>query len=734
MTFRVRLLTACLVLFFAIISVLSIYVYQTETGRNERLTALRLTDATTHYLDSVDDQLDRLLAAMVSLDKVRAWTDGSPVEYVNERLMQYCRAFGGFDRMTLFDESGTIVADSHNVGVGAIEPNLPWRKGVSEPLGYHIGPDQEGGEDALYFQRRVTSRDGRLTRVIVGRVPFRFFASMIHGFRNYASREATNFEVILATAGGRQMYTSETIPWGAREWTELRESADRLWQTGRRHEVISDSRQVRIIALPGKKPGRDSYPWVLRIDAPKSELHSTSRQELREMALFGLFLGICSSLVIWLLARNLSKPVEELARHAAILGGGDFTALQRLESRGDEFGLLVDNFKQMGERLEESIRQLRDSEEKFRTVAEFTADWEYWLAPDMSFVFISPSCETVTGYRADEFFRDPGLMHRIIHPDDAAAAGEHFSGAVTAVLDKGHSALEFRIVRRDGSVRWISHVCRNVTSGAGSYLGRRGTNRDITERKAADDEVRRLNSELEHLVSLRTTELDRTNKELAGFCYAISHELRAPVARLQGFSRVLRDECVSGDDARFCSERIEAASRQLQTVIDAILLLSRLSRMELTFTTVNLTDEAQKIVDLLQSGEYWNSHEVSIQQGMVCIGDPDLLHICLEHLLGNAVKYSSRVPTPQVEVGVQVREEGRVFYVRDNGAGFDMEYADKLFIPFQRLHQQDEFPGPGIGLATVQRILERHGGKIWAEGKVGEGATFWFTLGGQECS
>lgn len=730
MTFRFRLITTYLLLFVAIISVQSIYVYKAETDRDERRVVLNLTDSTSQYLDSIDDLFDRLLAAMVSLDKVRAWTDGSPVDYVNERLKQYCAAFGGFDRMTVYDDAGTIVADSENREVGRSDPNAMWREGIAGRFGYRIDTG-ERGSNALYIYRRVTSRDGRLVRVIIGRVPFEVFGKMSHGFGSYESREKVHFDVTLVSAGGVLLHVSEKVKWGgATEWEELRKVADKLWLEGKRHELISSRSNIRIIAMPDRKSGRMDYPWVLSVDAAKDKLFATSIKELREMALFALFLGVCSSLVIWMLARNLSRPVEELARHAAILGKGDFSSFQDLDQRGDEFGLLVDSFKQMGEMLEVLIGQLSESEEKFRTVAEFTADWEYWIGPDMYFVFISPSCEAVTGYSAEEFTRDPGLMFRIVHPQDAGVYGEHFSKIDSRDLDSDRSALEFRIIRRDGAVRWISHVCRNIVANDGKYLGRRGSNRDVTERKAAEEEIRRLNSELEHLVSVRTLELERINKDLAGFCYAISHELRAPVARLQGFSRVLREDCAE-EDRYFCYERIETASRQLQTVIDAILMLSRLSRMELNFTTVDLTAGALEIVAVLQEGELWNAHEVIIQEGMHCRGDVDLLHICLENLLANAVKYSSKVLKPKVTFGMESTEEGKVFFVRDNGAGFDMAFADKLFVPFQRLHQQDEFPGTGIGLATVQRILERHGGRIWAEGKEGEGATFFFTLGDQ---
>jgi signal transduction histidine kinase len=242
-------------------------------------------------------------------------------------------------------------------------------------------------------------------------------------------------------------------------------------------------------------------------------------------------------------------------------------------------------------------------------------------------------------------------------------------------------------------------------------------------------ELAKLNRELESIVADRTRELERSNSDLAGFCYAISHELRAPVARLQGFSEALKDKGESEDNRQFCIERVEVASRQLQTVIDAILLLSRLSRVEMSMAEIDFSGLAGEVVtDLQAQGEGIGAY-VTIQKGIYCRGDRNLLRVCLANLIGNAFKYSSREETPHVEIGLTDDGDKHCYHVRDNGAGFDMQYIDKLFVPFQRLHQQEEFPGTGIGLATVHRIVERHNGRVWGEGNEGVGATFFFTLG-----
>lgn len=724
MTFRVRLLSTYLFLFVVVIAVLSIYVYKRGTAWNERTVIRSLTDETALSLDAVDDLFDRLLAAMESLDKVRAWTDGSPVDYVNDRLQKYCDAFGGFDRITLYDEAGTVVADSGNLEIGRSDPNRSWQAGIAGKSGYRLDADSKTGSYAFYIYRRVTSRDGQISRVLVGRVPLAVLGKLFHGFRSYGSREGGEFDVTLVATGGILLHATQKGAGGSDgEWNGLRGTADKLWRGGQRHEVVSDSRQITMIALPQRRGERETYPWVLRVTADKDALYGEVRKKLGEMALFGIFLGGCSSLVIWFLARNLSRPVEELVQHVTLVARGDFTSIPHLSRRTDEFGLLFDSFISMGERLHKTLSELRASQEMYRSVIETTPNAITVASIDGFIIMANQHSLTIFGNDRVEDVIGRHLFEWVSPTDREMAAA--LLGKVVA--GEMLSGVEINLLR--GEEIFIGEVSAvRVKLGGEKEDHLIVVTADITDRKCTEQQICHLNEELEILVAKRTEELNQTNKELAGFCYAISHELRAPVARLQGFSRVLREDCAGEEDRRFCSERIDVASRQLQTVIDAILMLSRLSRLELNFTTVDLTSDAREIVAVLQMGEHWNSHEVTIQEGMHCQGDADLLHICLENLLGNAVKYSSRVAGPRVAFGMEPGDVGKVFYVKDNGAGFDMAFADKLFVPFQRLHQQDEFPGTGIGLATVQRILERHGGRIWAEGKEGEGATFFFTL------
>jgi PAS domain S-box-containing protein len=259
-----------------------------------------------------------------------------------------------------------------------------------------------------------------------------------------------------------------------------------------------------------------------------------------------------------------------------------------------------------------------------------------------------------------------------------------------------------------------------------------GISTDITPLKRAEEKERELNAELEERVRERTAELEASTRELDAFAYSVSHDLRAPLRAVAGFSEVLLEDHSHQLDAagRGYLRRIIAATERMGQLIDDLLDLSRASRVDLTRQRVDLTALAHRITAEVSAlgPDHMDEVEIRIDDGLSAVGDPVLLELVLLNLISNAWKYTAKVPKPRVHVGA-VRQNGAlVYFVRDNGAGFDMRYADKLFAPFQRLHSFEDFPGSGIGLAIVSRIVARHGGRIWAEGKPGDGAVFRFTL------
>jgi light-regulated signal transduction histidine kinase (bacteriophytochrome) len=247
-----------------------------------------------------------------------------------------------------------------------------------------------------------------------------------------------------------------------------------------------------------------------------------------------------------------------------------------------------------------------------------------------------------------------------------------------------------------------------------------------------EQDIRRLNEELEERVHQRTLALELANKELESFSYSVSHDLRAPLRAIDGFCRALGEDYGAQLDAQGQQylQRISAAALRMSQLIDDLLGLSRVARSELRSGAVDLSNTVTTIAAELQRGDALRQVAFVIAPDVQVSGDAYLLRIALENLLANAWKFTTREKAPRIEFGQLPAPNETICYVRDNGAGFDMAYSGKLFGPFQRLHASHEFPGTGIGLATVKRIMHRHGGRVWAEGQVGQGATFYFALPG----
>jgi light-regulated signal transduction histidine kinase (bacteriophytochrome) len=249
---------------------------------------------------------------------------------------------------------------------------------------------------------------------------------------------------------------------------------------------------------------------------------------------------------------------------------------------------------------------------------------------------------------------------------------------------------------------------------------------DTTEQKKVDEEIRNLNDALQH----RAAELEAANRELEAFSYSASHDLRAPLRSIDGYSHILLEDSAShlNDESKAHLVEIVRATERMSHLIDGMLTLSRITRAQLQTRNVNLSAMAAEIFNELRKQEPKRQVDVRIEPDLQAKGDPQLLQILLDNLMGNAWKFSGRQRVANIQFGKTGNDGETVFFVRDNGVGFDMKYAGKLFGAFQRLHKSGDFPGTGIGLATVLRVVSRHGGRIWAESQVDRGTTFYFTL------
>ncbi len=375
-----------------------------------------------------------------------------------------------------------------------------------------------------------------------------------------------------------------------------------------------------------------------------------------------------------------------------------------------------------------SRKKLHASDERFRATFEQAAVGIAHLSPEGSWLRVNQRLCDILGYSREELlalnFRD------LTHPDDLAAHLDFVRRMLSGDIDDG--GMELRYLKKDGSPLWISRTVALVRDEQGAPDYFIAVVEDIQRRRQAEDQVRLWNQTLERTVQERTAELQVANRELDSFAYAVSHDLRAPLRAMSGFSQALEEDYgkqLQGDAHQYLDE-IASASRKMGALIDGLLQLSRSSRGELQKDRIDLSAMALQIANELQAQEPARAVSVLVEPGLCVTGDARTLGAVMQNLLGNAWKYTGA--TVHAEIRVFAERDGDASWIRvaDNGAGFDMRHADQLFKPFQRLHRQDEFPGIGIGLATVQRIIHRHGGEIRAEGTPGAGATFSFTLPG----
>ncbi len=315
-----------------------------------------------------------------------------------------------------------------------------------------------------------------------------------------------------------------------------------------------------------------------------------------------------------------------------------------------------------------------------------------------------------------------------VHPDDRASSDEI---SKQAQCGEREYDTEFRVTWPDGSIHYLKAYGQFVRNAAGEPLRMIGINYDITERKRAEEEIRQLNQELEQRVADRTAQLQAANKELEAFAYSVSHDLRAPLRHIDGFLELLQQSLAAPLDerSRHYMTNIADAARRMGTLIDDLLAFSRMGRNEMSTRPVDLAGLVHEIVQELEPETQGRTIRWQIADLPTVTGDRAMLRQTLVNLLSNALKFTRGCTLADIEIGcLPGRGTETIVFIRDNGVGFDMKYADKLFGVFQRLHRADEFEGTGIGLANVRRIIQRHGGRTWAEGKINQGATFYFSL------
>ena len=379
-------------------------------------------------------------------------------------------------------------------------------------------------------------------------------------------------------------------------------------------------------------------------------------------------------------------------------------------------------------RAEAEVERLRRQNE---LILNFAGEGILGVDVEGKITFVNPAAARLVGWEVAEMI---GKCHHdlVHHTRIGGSTYPQEECPISAVFRDGKVRRAENEVfwRQDGTNFPVEYTSTPIRNERGELLGAAVVFKDITARKQAEEEIRKLNEELEQRVRERTAQLEEANKELESFAYSVSHDLRAPLRAVDGFSRILLEECKDtlSKEAQGYLDRITAGSRRMGQLIDDILKLSRLSRTEMVFFNFDLSTMVREIAAELQEAEPKRQVEFTIEANLMVSASQRLLRIALVNLLENAWKFSAKSPRARIAFGSQEHDGGRCFFVKDNGPGFKMDYADKIFKPFERLYKDSEFPGTGIGLSVVQRVIQRHGGRVWVESAEGQGTTFYFTL------
>ncbi|MDP1677834.1 MAG: PAS domain S-box protein [Bacteroidota bacterium] len=375
--------------------------------------------------------------------------------------------------------------------------------------------------------------------------------------------------------------------------------------------------------------------------------------------------------------------------------------------------------------LQALYEKLLESEEKYRRFVENAADIIYRTDGEGRFIYVNPVGKRIFGYSESEFIGKHYL--ELFHPDFRNKARQFY--ATQFFGGQYSSYLEFPAVTKEGKQFWLGQNVQPLMEN-GQIMGFQAVARDITDRVIAEEEVQKLNAELELRVAERTIQLENANKELEAFSHSVSHDLRAPLLAINGFTQFLSmhlGEKLDDEGKRLLSV-IKTNTQTMQHLVSSLLMLSKTNKKELETVTIDMTALAQATYKEIASPEAQQKIILTISPLPQANGDQMLLRQVWSNLLSNAIKFTLAKDECAIVVGGRIEENKNIYFIKDSGAGFDMKDAGKLFGVFSRLHTDDEFEGTGIGLSIVRRVIHRHRGEVWAEGEVGKGATFYFSL------
>lgn len=630
----------------------------------------------------------------------------------------------------LFNMRGIKLLDTDANQAQVDESQSLWiRETLRSESGILVPSTREGERPILWVTAPVRNQDG----LLVGITRVRLQLAVLQQIVQRASSDLAIYAVVLDSRGTILAHGQDPVRVGTHFPIQLPPAAFQPELLPGRLQPNEKDEAVLCAQL-----GLKNVPWVVAVFQPVTN-HESSARQLTHVTVVMMGVALIVSAVAGLLAANwLTRPIADIVSVAKRVAEGDFSA--KAEERGPiEVKALAFAFNRMTGHLRDSLEELErrvvETEMSERRTREIVAAAPIAIAvADQSGELnqLNQAFVSLYGYTLAEIHNLHDFWTRAF-PDEQARVQvvQAFDQRLneTRRVEASVEGFEMEAMTRDGLKKTVEIKVRAL--GPMIIFA----SLDLTARREAELEVLRLNAELELRVAARTLALSNANAELESFSYAVSHDLRSPLRAIDGFSRALEEDY--GDkfdpEGRDYLRRIKTATRRMGMLIDDLLKLSRVSRGELKKEPVELSDRAIELFEEIRSHEPERKVTFLCAPHVVAEGDRNLIRIAMENLLHNAWKYSRRQPNAVIEFGVteRVEQEGRVervFFVKDNGAGFDMRYASKLFGAFQRLHNPEEFEGTGVGLATVRRVVSRHGGRIWAEAEVNRGATFYFTL------
>ena len=464
--------------------------------------------------------------------------------------------------------------------------------------------------------------------------------------------------------------------------------------------------------------------WFSVVGVPTERIYAQARKNAIDNSVMSAGVLLLALLLALFVHRRIVLPMLDLRTTAQRVGAGN-TGLRAPLAGPREVVEVATGFNTMLDKLMATERQLETTEAQYHMLFQSSPD-AMRVVCEERIVLMNPAGFRLLGL-PDDALQSGKSVFDYVHPDYVDRARERLRSVIEE--RRALPVEERKSIRSDGSEIEVEVITLPVT-----YQGKPAALdivHDLTERNTARQALQKANAELEQRVHERTVKLERANADLEAFSYTIAHDLRAPLRGINGFANLTLE--TQGDridaEGRQFLERVLHSADTMNNLLEGLLKLSHLSRAEAVFTNVDLSLCAREVIEELRAADPARRVDVTIQDGLTAWADSGLIRDVLENLIGNAWKYTGRVDAAKIEFGALHYAGNTTYFVRDNGAGFDPLHADKLFKTFQRLHAPQEFSGNGIGLASVKRVIEHHHGKVWAESAVGQGATFYFTLG-----